>query len=90
MAMKRMKAMPPQDEEPMTADDIRTVRNAIEGFDDVELIAPGIREVIEDYMPDLAERLPPEVDVVVQVQRRIEAKREVLSKRSKRAVARKG
>lgn len=71
--MKRDKELPllPEDE-PMTEEDLGSWRKV--SFDEIDLIAPSIREVIEHHMPDLVERLPPEGDLVVQVQRRIGAK----------------
>ncbi len=73
VAMKRDKELPllPEDE-PMTEEDLGSWRKV--SFDEIDLIAPSIRKVIEHHMPNLVERLPPEGDLVVQVQRRIEAK----------------
>ena len=57
--MKRDKELPLlREDEPMTEEDLGSWRKV--GFDEIDLIAPSIRKVIEHHMPDLVERLPPE------------------------------
>ena len=47
------------DGKPMTADDIRQLKEQIASFDTIEVIADEMREIVERYMPDLVDRLPP-------------------------------
>ena len=57
-AMKRVKPkrVPLRpDGQPMTADDISELRERIEGFDTIEVIADEMREIVERYMPDLVD-----------------------------------
>jgi hypothetical protein len=43
---------------PMTEDDFRKLHNQLAGFDKVEWIDEGTREIVERFMPDLVDRLP--------------------------------
>ncbi|WP_407155142.1 hypothetical protein [Bradyrhizobium sp. STM 3557] len=43
---------------PMTDDDFRTLHDKITEFDNIEWIEGNTREIVERFMPDLADRLP--------------------------------
>jgi hypothetical protein len=43
---------------PMSADDIRELRERIAEFDEIAWIDEATREIVERFMPDLVDRLP--------------------------------
>jgi hypothetical protein len=45
--------------QPMTANDIGELHDQIASFDTIEVIADDAREIVERFMPDLVDRLPP-------------------------------
>jgi hypothetical protein len=46
------------DGQPMTQNDFRDLRNQLVEFEKVEWIDAGTREIVEQFMPDLADKLP--------------------------------
>jgi len=54
---ERMPLLP--DGQPVTAEDIRKLRDQIASFDTIEVIAGDTREIVERFMPDPVARLPP-------------------------------
>jgi hypothetical protein len=53
---KRMPLRP--DGQPMTEEDFRDLREQIAAFEEIEWVDDATRTIIEQFMPDLMDRLP--------------------------------
>jgi hypothetical protein len=47
------------DGKPMTVENLQALRAQLEAFDQIETISDEMRAIIEAYLPDLVDRLPP-------------------------------